>query len=1448
MRIYTRKIHFVNFYAEDKVILYLTGTYLRIAIFIIFLIFLFTPTKVSAGGAYFPVTPMHMIGTFNCTIEKPDNPAYIQGKTIEFDSYVNTSDSTSPYIYAWISNIDGDIVFREKDERSDLSVDKHQIELRVSDFNTDRQRPTFPLIEEETKTIVSNVSINISDGSTCNSRIVAGGLFSYNPYRCGDTSMPCFYRLFEQNKTWVKIFTINPLVEDTNVILDPKSLGVSRNSLVAEWHFDEGSGNIAYDTSGYGNDADFSGVSSPAWVSGKSGSALEFDGINDYVTTPTLTPIHGVPINDFTFVAWVKYNSDTGTIQQIFESHVGVLGNEIRLEGDFPFLEFTITDDSGVVHTISTSLSSLNTWYLIVATYNGTHQKLYVNGAEVASATWSNNFTLILPIILGRDYEIAAQHFHGVMDEVQVFARALTPDEILNLYNSTYRCQTYIPYTTSYGNPLAGWQYRVPITIQENSGNKLTDYQVLIYVDTQSLISAGKMRPDCGDIRFTDSDGVTLLPYWIEEGCNTANTKIWVKVPEIPSAGTKTIYMYYGNPGALSTSDPDSVFDLYDEFNSLDTSKWDVSRDNGDTSLECVVEGGYMKLVKKSQWRGCNIKAKNFNVKYDDKYIIQFKFFINYVCGITNDGDGMALVIDGSNNGADPACDKGFSTTSQGMVVEIFDDAASTSSDNGIGIDDDTGDCSKAGFVTHWGTGWKKGDDLNSGIITVKLTGSNIIVEYEDLNSNNGLKSASISNPIWDPGGSGYFMIGAGTGWSGCPGSSDDSGHWIDWIKVRKYTDPEPSFLLGAEEEVLGAGTPGIDVPGTFWTRTSTPEPDRPSYNETPVRIYIGAGCELVDARDFSVSSGGYKAEAAYPLPVWYQLNVTVDDGVNPPETVTIEGWNVSIYPQGWNLLPYPPAETIHGVNENETHQLVMHHHELQGARYSFFVVNYSLPDNATQMLITADYTCRAILERNVTIGTTQCPETDVIVDYSTVSDCFFVGYVENSTLGHLNITVEGYYDTISSGGTEWVDGGLIRINITPDILASIVLSVDDEEIPRERIPRVEYKHLDYPVKHVLFKKENTPGEDMLMFTMRDQYGRESNLPSECSYQLCPANCDCFGTGDVIDVFNPQCYDFSTDPPTVYYPNIDPRYANCRCVQIEECYPEPCYASGLERTFHEHEGKRWTEPGGAGFAGYYDFVHHYVIPLYPITNYITPVIDMDGGKIIGIDNITMNPEFMGDNNEYIIDFDVAGVDETTFLNEGKLTLFTHLRERDYNFRDYLIRRKKSWINYQITSSSGYFLHRTYNPSTREWDEIGRAGTLHVGDWVTVRLHVVNEHAENIKDGKVKVSVSNHEDIVAGVVWENGEKYVTTDSGGIATFSFHIRDDAAVKANFLGDWNNTPSEVYFPLEPVVESPILSLEFFFLLIIALFIIFSYRWFRRKRLDLYAIWQELKGEVEE
>ncbi|MCS7367356.1 MAG: DUF2341 domain-containing protein [archaeon YNP-WB-062] len=141
--------------------------------------------------------------------------------------------------------------------------------------------------------------------------------------------------------------------------------------------------------------------------------------------------------------------------------------------------------------------------------------------------------------------------------------------------------------------------YMRPVIIDNTQNqNSLSDYQILLILDTASLISAGKMRSDCGDIRFTDSDGVTLLNHWIETyTINTSSTKIWVKVPSIPAGSKKTIYLYYGNLALTSISNGDAVFPFFDDFDdgTLNTGKWSKTEQYGVTYSErdgCAVFSG----------------------------------------------------------------------------------------------------------------------------------------------------------------------------------------------------------------------------------------------------------------------------------------------------------------------------------------------------------------------------------------------------------------------------------------------------------------------------------------------------------------------------------------------------------------------------------------------------------------------------------------------------------------------------------------------------------------------------------------------------------------------------------------------------------------------------------------------------------------------------------------
>jgi hypothetical protein len=87
-------------------------------------------------------------------------------------------------------------------------------------------------------------------------------------------------------------------------------------------------------------------------------------------------------------------------------------------------------------------------------------------------------------------------------------------------------------------------------------------------IDTSSGsngITTGQMQGSCQDLRFTNTQG-KLLPYYIDSGCATSSTYIWLLVDLVPkNTTTMVLYMYYGNPTAAAGSDA-NTFRLYNNL------------------------------------------------------------------------------------------------------------------------------------------------------------------------------------------------------------------------------------------------------------------------------------------------------------------------------------------------------------------------------------------------------------------------------------------------------------------------------------------------------------------------------------------------------------------------------------------------------------------------------------------------------------------------------------------------------------------------------------------------------------------------------------------------------------------------------------------------------------------------------------------------------------------
>jgi len=135
------------------------------------------------------------------------------------------------------------------------------------------------------------------------------------------------------------------------------------------------------------------------------------------------------------------------------------------------------------------------------------------------------------------------------------------------------------------------WLYRRSVFIS-NTDTQAINEEVLIEYNTKSLIDAEKLQNDCDDLRFVDSDDSTLLPYWIEGGCNSSQTQVWVRIPNLPASG-KTIYMYYGNESAPNGQEKwTGNFLLLKD--SVCTNEWKMESDTGQDFYQRFPKGASM--------------------------------------------------------------------------------------------------------------------------------------------------------------------------------------------------------------------------------------------------------------------------------------------------------------------------------------------------------------------------------------------------------------------------------------------------------------------------------------------------------------------------------------------------------------------------------------------------------------------------------------------------------------------------------------------------------------------------------------------------------------------------------------------------------------------------------------------------------------------------------------
>lgn len=188
---------------------------------------------------------------------------------------------------------------------------------------------------------------------------------------------------------------------------------------------DEGSGSVISDKSG--NNWPITASSSPIWVQGKYGSAINLNSTNFLYTT------YFDYKKAFTQTAWIYLTSLTGADQGVFgqyESYTTNKGMHHTLRNSQPYMGFYGNDLGSAISLVT------GRWYHIAYVFDGNNRSIYLGGLRIAGPTASVPYNgLVGNTVFGASYN-GSSPLRGYLDEVRVYNYARTPEQIVRDMNN----------------------------------------------------------------------------------------------------------------------------------------------------------------------------------------------------------------------------------------------------------------------------------------------------------------------------------------------------------------------------------------------------------------------------------------------------------------------------------------------------------------------------------------------------------------------------------------------------------------------------------------------------------------------------------------------------------------------------------------------------------------------------------------------------------------------------------------------------------------------------------------------------------------------------------------------------------------------------------------------------------------------------------------------------
>ena len=279
--------------------------------------------------------------------------------------------------------------------------------------------------------------------------------------------------------------------------------------MLGYWNFENTNASGVYDNSSYDNFGIFTGADfgEESLVTGKYGYSLEFDGVDDYINLGSTADGN---YDAMTVEAWIRRTADlpSGWRTPLHRNDGTSVGSSvffIGLEATSHHITATIgAGASGPTYQSggTSIVAELDTWYHVVNSWDGTTATVYVNGVEIMDyPLTSANFKALTATKgaavtrIGASGNSAGYLFKGDIDEVKIYSRALSPEEI----NASYDNGLYNLHNNFTDLNLGNYNYTAYAIDTGGNLNITKTRKITIALNTCTAPDSGNWAITCSD-------------------------------------------------------------------------------------------------------------------------------------------------------------------------------------------------------------------------------------------------------------------------------------------------------------------------------------------------------------------------------------------------------------------------------------------------------------------------------------------------------------------------------------------------------------------------------------------------------------------------------------------------------------------------------------------------------------------------------------------------------------------------------------------------------------------------------------------------------------------------------------------------------------------------------------------------------------------------------------